>query len=193
MSGNKAFKELAPAGYRIRMMEPGEAERLRWIDAAAGAPLVEAGHLPSAEPLPPGDFVRFLLRHEVFVAARKGGEAVGFAAAADLSSLTGTEREAGEGAGCYWLSALSVDPAHARRGLGSALLAAVVARAGWFFSRAVGLSMAREPAFHETFYAKRGFLNVPPDDRTQGLDKRFQAELPPGVDPDARTVMIRWL
>ncbi|WP_062208768.1 GNAT family N-acetyltransferase [Aureimonas sp. AU12] len=193
MSGRKAFKGMAPQGYRIRMMEPGEAEALQRIDAAAGRLLVEAGHIASADPVPLDRFVPFLLRHEIFVAEEKGGGPVGFAAAADLASIAGAGGEDGEGAGCYWLSELSVDPAHGRRGVGSALLAAVERRAGWFFHRAVGLSTARGVAFNELFYAKRGFLSVSPDDLTPALHQRFMAELPEGVSPDRRCVMIRWL
>lgn len=198
MSGRKAFRGMAPEGYRIRMMEPGEAEALRRIDAAAGRLLVEAGHIASADPVPLDRFVPFLLRHEVFVAQEKGGGPVGFAAAADLASLLdpgGGDGEGGdgEGAGCYWLSEMSVDPAHGRRGVGSALLAAVERRAGWFFHRAVGLSTARGVAFNESFYARRGFLSVLPDDLTPALRQRFMAELPAGVSPDRRCVMIRWL
>jgi len=183
---------MAPEPYRIRMMEPGEALRLREIDRRAGQLLVDAGHIADAEPLPVGRFVQFLVAHEVFV-AEQGGEPVGFAASADLSEMLLGEPDAAEGAGCTWLSALSVDPAHARRGIGSALLQAVVARAGWFFQRAVALSTARDLAFNEGFYAKRGFLAVPSEDRPPVLRKRFDAELPPGVDPMRRTVMVRWL
>lgn len=117
MSGRKAFKGMAPQGYRIRMMEPGEAEALQRIDAAAGRLLVEAGHIASADPVPLDRFVPFLLRHEIFVAEEKGGGPVGFAAAADLASIAGAGGEDGEGAGCYWLSELSVDPAHGRLSL----------------------------------------------------------------------------
>ncbi|WP_062014750.1 GNAT family N-acetyltransferase [Aureimonas sp. AU4] len=190
--GGKPFRGMAPEPYRIRMMEPGEAMRLREIDRRAGQLLVEAGHIADAEPLAPGRFVQFLLAHEVFV-AEQDGEAVGFAASVDLAEILAGEPEAAEGAGCTWLSALSVDPDHGRRGLGSALLTAVVARAGWFFQRAVALSTARDLAFNEGFYARRGFLAVPPADRPPALRKRFDAELPPGVDPARRTVMVRWL
>jgi len=195
LSGRKAFKGMAPAGMRIRMMEPGEASALQAIEHRAAQLLVEAGHLATAEPTPTARFVPFLLRHEVFVAEVKGGGPVGYAAAADLASLAVPDdgSEDGEGAGCYWLSELSVDPAHGRRGVGSALLAAVVARAGWFFHRAVGLSTARDVAFNEPFYARRGFLKVGADDLTPALRRRLVQECPAGVSPDRRTVMIRWL
>ncbi|WP_279482775.1 GNAT family N-acetyltransferase [Aureimonas sp. SK2] len=189
MNGRKAFKGMAPEGYRIRMMEPGEAEALRDIDAAADRLLVEAGHFPDPGLPDLGRFVAFLLAREVFVAEEKGGAAVGFAAAADLAALTGDPA----GGGCYWLSALCVDPAHGRRGLGSALLAAVVKRAEWFFHRAVGLSTARDLPFGESFYAGHRFLRVADDDLTPALLKRYEMEWPTGASPGTRTVMVRWL
>lgn len=171
------------------MMEPGEAEALRMIDARAGRLLVEAGHLRSAEPEPLDAFTATLLRREVFVAEDDAsGEPVGFAAAADLGEISGAG-----GAGCYWISGLAVDPAHGRRGVGTALLGAVAARANWFFHRALGLSTARHVVFNATFYRARGFLDVPEADWTAEIRERFEAELPMGVDPADRCVMVRWL
>ncbi len=180
---------MAPDGYRIRMMEPGEAGRLRAIDAAADRLLVEAGHFPAPALPDMARFVAFLLEHEVFVAEEKDGGAVGYAASADLAALTG-DPAAG---GCYWLSALAVDPAHGRLGLGSALLAAVVARAEWFFHRAVGLSTARDLPIGEGFYGRRRFVAVPDDDLTPALRQRRDMEWPDGALPGTRTVMVRWL
>ncbi len=188
MNGRKAFKGLAPAGYRIRMMEPGEAGRLLAIDAAADRLLIEAGHIADT-PTTLAVFVPFLLMHEVFVAEEKGGEAVGFAASADLSDLTRDPAASG----CYWLSALSVDPAHGRLGLGSALLAAVVQRAEWFFHRAVGLSTARGLPFGEGFYEARRFVRVDDGDLTPALRQRLELEWPSGAPSGSRTVMVRWL
>lgn len=188
MSGRKAFKGMAPAGYRIRMMEPGEAARLLAIDTAADRLLIAAGHM-SGEPTALSAFVPFLLAHEVFVAEEKGGEAVGFAAGADLADLTGDPA----GSGCYWLSALAVDPAHGRRGVGTALLAAVVQRAEWFFHRAVGLSTVRGLPIGEGFYGTRRFVRVADDDLTPALRQRLGLEWPTGALPGSRTVMVRWL
>ncbi len=189
MNGRKAFRGMAPGGYRIRMMEPGEAERLRAIDAAADRLLIEAGHIPDTGPAPIERFVPFLLAHEVFVAEAKGGEAVGFAAAADLADLTKDPAASG----CYWLSGLGVDPAHGRRGLGSALLASVVERAGWFFHRAVGLSTARGLPIGEAFYAQRRFVAVDEADLTPALRQRRDVEWPAGAPDGSRIVMVRWL
>lgn len=183
---------MAPEPYRIRMMEPGEAMRLREIEGLARQALATTAGFPAAETVAPGRFVQFLVTHEVFVAERDG-EAVGYAASADLAELLAGEPEAAEGAGCTWLSALAVDPAHERRGVGSALLTAVVARAGWFFQRAIALSALRDEPLSQRFCTKRGFFVVPPEDRPPALRKRFEAQWVPGEDLTRRTVMVRWL
>lgn len=181
--GRQAFKALAPKGYRIRMMEPGDAERLLAIDIAATRVLAAAGRreLVSAPPPPRDEFVRFLLSHEVFVARETTtGEPVGFAAAGDLEAV-------------YWLAELGVDPAHMRRGVGSALVRAVVERASWFFHRGVGLSTYAALPCGAPFYERLGFLRVSGKDRPAWLEEKLRAETPPGCLAHERTAMIRWL
>ncbi|MCB8840085.1 GNAT family N-acetyltransferase [Aurantimonas sp. VKM B-3413] len=182
-AGRKAFKGLAPDGYRIRMMEPGEAERLLEIEQAGNSVLIAAGKSGLAdEPVPAlMAYVDFLLDHEVFVAEDKAtSKAVGFAAARDTDDL-------------YWLAELSVDPAHGRRGIGSALVEAVAQRAAWYFYRAVGLSTYCDLPCGAFFYERLHFLRVPDKDCTEWLTRRRIAETPPGSDGSDRTVMIRWL
>ncbi|KQT64403.1 MULTISPECIES: GNAT family N-acetyltransferase [unclassified Aureimonas] len=179
---------LAPDGFRIRLMEPGEAEGLRGLGAASG---LFAGAAPDMP-----DFVRWLLLHEIFVAETgtktEAGRLAGFAAARDATDL-------------YWLSGLAVDPAFRGRGVRKALLAAVVARAGWFFHRAVGLAVQGEAG--ADWYRRRRFLGVDRKDWTQEL-ARLAGEVP-GLPPQRfdgddealgaglvgteRNVMIHWL
>ena len=182
-SGRKAFKGFAPKGYRIRMMEPGEAERLCEIEQAANLVLIAAGKTGLADAPVPAlpAYVRFLLDHEVFVAEDKAtAEPVGFAAAHDTQNL-------------YWLAELSVHPDHGRRGIGSALVQAVTQRAAWYFYRAVGLSTYSDVPCGAIFYERLHFLRVPDKDCPEWLTQRRIAETPPGSDGTDRTVMIRWL
>lgn len=180
--GRRAFKGLAPKGYRIRVMEPGEAPELLAIERAATALLVAAGREELAgEPPLLGAFVERILAHDVFVAENKAnGTPAGFALGRDLGEL-------------YWLAELSVDPAHGRRGLGTALLAAVRARAEWFFHRALGLSTYAEVPFNAPFYEARGFVRVLRKDLPPFLLERLLSETPAGALPEDRTVMVRWL
>lgn len=137
---------LAPDGFRIRLMEPGEAETLLAIGAASGL-------FDGAMPQTP-DFVRWLLQHEVFVAQADDGRHAGFAAARDATDL-------------YWLSGLGIDPAFKGRGVRKALLSAVVTRAGWFFHRAVALGAPDEESAN--WYRRRRFLAIDRSDWTPEL------------------------
>ena len=166
------FRKMAPKGFRIRMMEPGEAPALQAIrDRAAG------GNGPAAETQPIGDFVLWLLQHEVFVAEMKAGEPVGFAAAGDLGEL-------------YWLAGLYVLPEHRGHGIGRALTAAVVTRAGWFFHRALGLSTAPETA---SFFERSGFVAILPQDFPPIIFRKVKEECPDGIALSDRAVMVKWL
>lgn len=177
---------LAPEGFAIRLMEPGEAEALRALGLAAG--LFEEAAAPDLHA-----FVRWLLRHEIFVAERTGGDLAGFAAARDATDL-------------YWLSGLAVGPAWTGRGVRRALLAAVETRAGWFFHRAVGLAVSAEA--QANWYRRRRFLAVERaawTDELAGLaretpglapDRPVAAEcgaLDDGLVGTERNIMIHWL
>lgn len=167
------FRKMAPKGFRIRMMEPGEAPALQAIRAQAAG--VAAAVQAPVQPI--GDFVGWLLQHEIFVAETKAGAPIGFAAAGDLGEL-------------YWLAGLYVTPEQAGQGVGRALLGAVVARAGWFFHRALGLTTAQASA---PFFEASGFTAIPRQDLPAILEERWQAECPPGASPDERRVMVKWL
>lgn len=114
------------------------------------------------------------------VAADETGQAVGFAVSADV-------------AGIYWLKELSVDPAFGGKGIGSALLDAVVGRARWACHGALGLTTFRDVPFNAPFYARRGFLECDPATVDPDLGGRLVAECPPGVPLSSRILMIRRL
>ena len=181
-NGRKAFKGLAPAGYRIRMMEPGEAPRLFEIERAGALLLASVGKSEAAgEQVDIERFTRFLLAHEIFVAIRKeDGLPVAYAAAAPESDL-------------YWLAGLDVDPDHGRLGIGTALVEAVLMRASWFFFRAVGLSTYGDVPCGAPFYERLGFLRVADAQLPQWLADKRRAETPGGGAGEDRTVMIKWL
>lgn len=161
-------------------MGPGEGDRLREIDILATRRLVETGHHPAAPPPDPSAFASFLVAHDVIVAEAPDDTILGFAAGLDLGPL-------------YWLGELAVDPAHARQGIGRALVRAVCDIASARFHRAVGLTTYRDVEFNAAFYRQCGFLTVSRQDHDATLEDRFRAELPAGVPETSRTVMVRWL
>lgn len=98
---------------------------------------------------------------------------------------------AGEIGGIFWLKELSVDPGAMRRGIGSALLETVAehARASGFVG--LGLSTFRTVPFNAPFYARRGFVAFDPEVAPEPIRARFTAEVPDGVKPADRMLMLR--
>lgn len=171
--GRKAFKGLAPKGYRIRMMEPGEAEALLAIHREE-----EAG---AAEPTSLADFVRFLLSHEIFVAiAKRGGHPVGFAAA----------RSGGD---FYWLAEHRVLATHRRQGIGRSLITAVTQRARWFDYRAVCLLKPVDIRLSNAFCECDGFMMVSRKQIVDILANQRGNGMPKEANIEARGLIIKWL
>lgn len=179
--GRKAFKGLAPKGYRIRMMEPGEADSLLAIrqEAATGPP-EPSNETPAVRSSLP-DFVRFLLSHEIFVAAAKrDGQPVGYAAAQERGVL-------------YWLAAHRVLTPHRGRGIARALIAAVTQRARWFDHRAVGIPATVDNCCNAALYERDGFMTVSRKELQDRLAYRAAPGLPQSGDLDSPIVWVKWL
>lgn len=179
--GRKAFKGLAPKGYRIRMMEPGEAEALLAIRQEAATRSPEPSNEIPSEPSTLPDFVRFLLAHEIFVAATKrDGQPVGYAAAQERGDL-------------YWLVEHRVLTPHRRRGIASALIAAVTQRARWFDHRAVGIPTTVDIASFGAFYARDGFMTVSRKQHPAILANQRVNDMLEEAGIDAHRALIKWL
>lgn len=116
----------------------------------------------------------------VWVAARPDGTPVGFAIAGDLG-------------GAFWIDEISVDPNHGRRGIGTALLKAVIEHARWAFYNAVMLSTFRNVPFNRPWYERHGFMEANPTDLSPVLFNKFTQEVPPGVPASDRLAMVKRL
>lgn len=172
---------MLPAGFSIREPRGGDLAALHGIEARATALLAAHGHPALADiETSMEDLAAFLRSGTTFVAVDAADEPRGFAVARDIGDL-------------YWLGELSVDPALGRRGIGSALLDAVVERARWAFHSAVGLSTFRDVPFNAPFYARRGFLEVGLDDAPAAIRARVESEVPTGAKLSERVLMVRKL
>lgn len=160
-------------------MRPGEAARLIAIEAAAARLFAGHGHPAIAEspPLTEEAFGHLLDKGEALIAA-VDGRAVGFALVERLDDM-------------LWLCELSVDPDHGRRGIGAALLEAIVDLARRDGLAAVGLSTFRHVPFNAPFYARRGFAEIAPEAVGPSLHARFLAEVPEGAAPADRVLILR--
>ncbi|MFC5586642.1 GNAT family N-acetyltransferase [Nitratireductor kimnyeongensis] len=117
-------------------------------------------------------------RNRTFVAAHEDDGAIGFAICGQIGSF-------------LHLKELSVAPEHGRRGLGSALLDAVIAESVARKLDGVSLSTFRSVPFNAPFYKRHGFVDEPFGIADETLKKRFLAEIPPGIVADARLLMVR--
>jgi GNAT superfamily N-acetyltransferase len=121
----------------VRVAEPGELAGLVAVEDAADRMFGAYGIVFPASP----DIDRVADPADVFVAGRP---AVGFAHVGDLDD------------GLH-LHQLAVHPEHGRRGLGTALLAAVFGRAA---GRAVTLTTFRHIPWNAPWYEARGFTEL---------------------------------
>lgn len=169
------------ARVSIRPARHGDLDRLLDIEHAATAAL--ARFVPALAEAAPTDRYRFagmLRRGESLVATLDDGTVAGFAIAGPLG-------------GIYWLTEMGVDPSSGRRGIGTALLLAVIERARWADHPAIGLTTFRDVPFNAPFYARHGFIAVDPAELEPEIGGRLAAETPAGTDPDSRVMMFKRL
>jgi GNAT superfamily N-acetyltransferase len=88
------------------------------------------------------------------------------------------------------LQEMDVHPDHGRRGVGSALLGAVSAWATRNGYRQLTLTTFRGVAWNMPFYARRGFVELPPERLTPELKSIVEVERAHGLDPAQRVVMV---
>ena len=158
----------------LRPARPDDVSRLRAIEIAAGTLFADTPHAFVVDH-PPPEAEELLGAAEVIVAVDDGDEPVGYA----RIELVGGQPH---------LEQLSVDPAHGRTGIGTALLDAVQAWAG---HRPVTLTTFRDVAFNRPYYERRGFVVVPEAEWTPALRALVQEEATSGLDPTTRVVMRR--
>ena len=95
--------------------------------------------------------------------------------------------------GELFLSQLSVDPAHGRRGIGTALLRDCIERATSAGEPSILLDTQADVAWNAPWYVRHGFEVVPADQWTAGLSARATAQQAEGFDWATRVFMRRTL
>jgi GNAT superfamily N-acetyltransferase len=162
----------SPLSREIRAPTPAEVADLPALEARADRALAAAGIDLGA---PPGSVDDLRAARCLLVAGRPP---VGFA-------------RIEEPAGQAHLEQLSVEPSHARQGIGGRLLEAACAWAAEAGYRSITLMTFRDVPFNGPFYARHGFVEIPApphlaevvaEDRRLGLHRL-----------GARIVMRRWL
>lgn len=168
-----------PPGYAIRERLPGDDEFLVAAENAANRLLAGHGYPQLADDGFPdvAAFREMVGSGAVFVAVDLGGTSVGYAVAKPLG-------------GWSHLRELAVHPGHGRKGLGRALVAAVIEAARTMGCEGVSLSTFRDVPFNQPFYASLGFVELPPAGAPARLAEAFRSEVPAGIDPARRVLMV---
>jgi GNAT superfamily N-acetyltransferase len=168
-----------PNAYRIEPATPGAVGRLPAIEVAAAAlfPVEDlpADHRADASPVEP--FERAAREGRLWVAVRRSdGEPVGFALVTMVD-------------GSAHLHELDVHPDHGRKGLGAALVRAVVKWARQRRSPSVTLTTFRHLPWNAPFYRKLGFEELCDAELTEELAGHLEAEAVEGLDRSKRVAM----
>ena len=171
----------APASVALRPARPDDLARLTQIDRATTRLLAEHGFPSLLDAMPDEASVsRLVDGRATWLATDQNDRALGFAVASDAAP-------------CLYLHELGVDPAHQRRGIGTALLEAVIAHGRWLFQPALALDTFRTVPFNAPFYSKRGFMPWPPGHVPEEIATLVASARPPGIHPAARVVMVKRL
>lgn len=91
--------------------------------------------------------------------------------------------------GTLYIQELSVAASHQRRGLGTALLAALAKRARATGSTTLMLTTDRDLPWNRPFYARAGFTELPPEARPVWLANRMHHQARHGNEPAHRCAM----
>jgi GNAT superfamily N-acetyltransferase len=167
-----------PQGFTIGLARAEELERLPDIERAA-ATLFAGFELP-LEPLQTVSSLDELAaaqrERRLWVARGESGEPIGFAQ---------VEWVGGE----PHLEEMNVLPSHGRRGVGRALVEAVLAWARSGGHLAVTLTTFRDLPWNAPFYARCGFRALEPAELSTDLHAVVDDEAARGLDPATRVVM----
>jgi GNAT superfamily N-acetyltransferase len=163
--------------YVIELAGPADIARLAEIERAA-ASLFEIEQIPPSardEVTPYEEFAAAQAAGRLWV-AHSAAQVVGFA----LVELLG---------GCPHLEEMDVHPAHGRRGIGRALMRAVITWARAAGHASITLTTFRDVAWNAPFYASLGFEVVEPPQLPPALIEVVEDEAARGLDRDRRVVM----
>lgn len=167
------------AEWMVRLARADELSALAEIERLAGArfeTIPQVADLPEVL-MPPGALSAALARRQVWVAVA-AGRPVGFAYADLIDDAVHLEE-------------LDVLPAWGRRGIGQALIAAVVDDARTRRLPAVTLTTFRDVPWNAPYYARLGFRVLDPRTLGPGLAALVEHEAARGLPPVLRVVMRR--
>jgi GNAT superfamily N-acetyltransferase len=166
--------------YHIRLARPDDLSALPDIERAANALFADFGLAEQlSNILTPIESLRVGVNTDrLWVAADEVDQPVGFA----LASVVGDNAH---------LDELDVHPAHGRRGLGAALVAAACEWAKSSGYRAITLTTLRHIPWNAPWYQRLGFRVLEENELSEALRDLLQAEIKRGLPADQRVAMRR--
>jgi GNAT superfamily N-acetyltransferase len=165
--------------YRVQPADPDAVELLPAIEAAAAALFPPEDLAPAQRQQTAGapTFARAARAGRLWTAnVKSDGRPVGFALVTIVD-------------GSAHLYEIDVLPEHGRRGLGTALVGAVVAWARQQGFPSVTLTTFRHLPWNGPFYRRLGFEEVPAAELTPELAGHLEEEVQRGLDPAKRVAM----
>jgi GNAT superfamily N-acetyltransferase len=162
----------------VRSATPEDLEVLPLIESRAGAPFRDLGMDAVADDDPPTveHLAPFVAGARAWVAVSREGVPVAHLLAEVVD-------------GTAHIHQVSVDPAHARQGIGRALIAAMARWAETHGLPTITLTTFRDVAWNGPYYRRLGFEVVPPGAVTPGLQRIRETERSRGLDAWPRVVM----
>ena len=163
----------------IRRARRDELETLREIERDAGRAFAAIGmpEIAADEPLSVTELERFVSAGHAWVAVDSSGHPVGYI----LSEVVD---------GCAHIEQVSVAPAYARRGIGSALINYLDAGAAADHRPALTLTTFRDVPWNAPYYARLGFDVLRPAEQGPELRARVEREAR-SIPSDAARVAMR--
>lgn len=170
-------------GYVSRAMRVDDLERLAEIDRQADQLFLETGisniMAIATGPLTPLDaFSAMIAACTVTVACPSDDVPAGFIAVQRLEDD-------------IYVRLLAVDPDHGRRGIGTSLLSLAIDRGRRQGADRCVLSTFRDVIFNRPYYQRQGFTELPLAEASAPLQLQFAADIPAGIDPEQRLLMVR--
>ncbi|RMF78552.1 MAG: GNAT family N-acetyltransferase [Chloroflexi bacterium] len=171
------------SGYSIRPAVEADLPTLPHIEDRAGMRFATVGlsHLAEMDGLSLDEFRAYQRAGRLWVAvASDDARQVGFAAASIIENHA-------------HLDEIDVLPDYSGRGIGTALIETVCAWAKESGFSVITLSTQKDVAWNAPYYAKRGFVVMPPDEWTAAYRALREAEAVRGLSIDERVLMKKML
>jgi GNAT superfamily N-acetyltransferase len=177
----KIISQVKKTPYQIRLANRDDLLVLPAVEQAAARQFIEIGltYLENIT-LPMDTLIAAQKRGHVWVVTTAAAEIVGFA-------LVSTVRDR------LHLEEIDIHPAHARQGLGQALIHAICDWAAAGGIKTISLSTFKDIPWNAPYYERLGFKVIPEGELCEDFVKIRAIEARTGLPADQRVIMCKYL